>query len=272
VLTDFHGTLRGLLYDRGLIDRGEVDITFDAPASPWISGRTRPTLSFFLYDIEENTELRNTSMQTSRGNGVGIHRMPPRRFDLRFMVSAITTEIDDEHLLLWRALVTLMKYPTIPSELLPESVRGYDLPVSAKVTKPNDSPRPLDIWGALEAPPRPALLYVATVPVDLEVVLQSPLVLTRITRYARGVSGDVSSAERGVHVGGVVRDRQGQPLAGARVAAAGQLYEATTSAEGQFVLPDVGAGPVTIRVSHAGRPEKQVTFAIPSDQYEIVVD
>ena len=149
MLTDFHGTLRGLLYDRGLIDRADVDIAFDAPARPWIGGRTRPTLNFFLYDIEENTDLRNTGMQTARGNGVAVHRMPPRRFDLRFMVSAITNEIDDEHLLLWRALVTLMKYPTIPTELLPDVVRGYDLPVATKVTKPNDSPRPLDIWSAL---------------------------------------------------------------------------------------------------------------------------
>ena len=269
MLTDFHGTLRGLLYDRGLIDRADVDIAFDAPARPWIGGRTRPTLNFFLYDIEENTDLRNTGMQTARGNGVAVHRMPPRRFDLRFMVSAITNEIDDEHLLLWRALVTLMKYPTIPTELLPDVVRGYELPVATKVTKPNDSPRPLDIWSALEAPPRPALLYVMTVPVDLEVMLEAPLVLTRTARYTRNGGGP---ADQGVHIGGVVRDRQGRPLVGARVAAAGRSFEATTSAEGEFVLPDVGSGPVTLRVSPDGGPEKQVTFEVPSDQYEIVVD
>jgi hypothetical protein len=209
-------------------------------------------------------------MQTARGNGVGIHRMLPRRFDLRFMVSAITSVIEDEHLLLWRALVTLMKYPTIPPELVPEAVRVYDLPVATKVTKPNDSPRPLDIWSALETPPRPALLYIVTLPVDLDVKLESPLVLTRTARYLR--TRDGGSAEQGVHIGGVVRDREGNPLAGARVAAAGKVFEATTSAEGEFVLPDVGAGPVTLRVAREGRPEKHVTFDIPSDRYEIVLD
>ena len=46
-----------------------------------------------------------------------------------------------------------------------------------------------------------------------------------------------------MHIGGVVRDKSGNPLAGARVAAAGQVFEATTSAEGEFVLPDVGTEP-----------------------------
>ena len=270
MLTELHATLRTLLYDRGLIDRAEVDIEFAAPAKSWINGRTRPTINFFLYDIDENTDLRNTAVQTSRGNGVGVHRMAPRRFDLRFMVSAITTVIEDEHLLLWRALVTLMKYSTIPAELVPPSARVHELPVATKVTKPDDSPRPLDLWSALETPPRPALLYVVTLPVDLEIMLESPLVLTRTTRYLRPLDG--GPVEQGVHIGGVVRDRRGRPLAGARVAAAGKVFEATTSAEGEFVLPDVGTGPVTLRVSREGRPEKRVTFEIPSDRYEIVVD
>jgi hypothetical protein len=270
MLTELHRTLRTLIYDRGHIDRGDVEVAFDAPARPWISGRVRPTLNFFLYDVEENTDLRNTSMQTSRGNGVGIHRMAPRRFDLRFMVSAITTVIEDEHQLLWRVLVTLMKYPTIPAELVPDAARVHDLPVSTKVTKPNDSPRPLDIWSALETPPRPALLYVVTMPVDLEVALESPLVLTRTTRYRRG--GDGAVADEGVHIGGIVRDRTGQPLAGATVAAAGESHEATTNAAGQFVIPNVDAGTVTLRVSRIGRSAKQFTFQVPSDRYEIVVD
>jgi len=274
MLADLHATLRTLLYDRGLIDRGDVDIAFDAPAKPWITARTRPTLSFFLYDVEENTDLRNTSMQTTRGNGVGIHRMPPRRFDLRFMVSAITTVVEDEHLLLWRALVTLMKHPTIPPELVPAAARVYDLPVSTKVTKPNDSPRALDIWSALETPPRPALLYVVTLPVDLEVAIVAPLVLTRTARYLRGAGDprDGAGAEHGVHIGGVVRDRRGQPLHGAVVSADGRTQQTTTSRDGEFVLPGIGAGPVTLRVTYEGRPETSVTFAIPSDEYEIVVD
>jgi uncharacterized protein DUF4255/carboxypeptidase family protein len=270
MLTDLHTTLRTLLYERGLIDRGDVDIAFDAPAKPWIGGRTRPTLNFFLYDIEENVDLRNTGMQTTRGNSLGVHRMPPRRFDLRFMVSAISTMIEDEHLLLWRALVTLMKYPTIPAELVPDTVRAYDLPVATKVTKPNDSPRPLDIWSALETPPRPALLYIVTLPVDLEIALESPLVLTRTARYLR--TRDGGSVDESVHIGGVVRDRTGHPLSGVRIAATGNVAAATTSTDGEFVLPNLAAGPVTLRVLRDGVPEKRVTFDVPSDRYEIVVD
>jgi hypothetical protein len=166
--------------------------------------------------------------------------------------------------------VTLMKHPTIPEALLPESVTTYGLPVAAKVLKHEDATRALDIWSALETPPRPALIYVVTLPVDLDATFTAPLVLTRTARYLR--MRDDAAAEQGVHIGGTVRDRKGRPLAGARVSADGRAFEATTGSEGEFVLPDVSAGPITLRVTREGRPEKRMTFEVPSDQYEIVVD
>jgi len=270
MIGDVNSALTRLVHERGLVPPDDVDIEFDPPVRSWVGGRTRPTLNFFLFDIEENTELRSTQAQTTRGNGVAVRRIAPRRFDLRYMVSAITTVVEDEHLLLWRTLVTLMKHPTLPESLLPESVTSYGLPVAAKVLKHEDAPRALDIWGALETPPRPALIYVVTLPVDLDLTFTAPLVLTRTARYARLRDG--VSIEQGVHIGGTVRDRKGRPLVGARVSAEGRAFETTTGSEGEFVLPDVDAGPVTLRVLRDGRPEKRVTFEIPSDQYEIVVD
>jgi len=173
-----------LLYQAGHIDPDAVDIVFEAPARAWIASLTRPTLDFFLYDLEENTERRQTAVQTSRGNGHGVHRLPPRRLDLHYMVSALTADVGDEHLLLWRTLVTLMQHPTIPAELLPAEIRALELPVLTAVDKPKDSARALDIWSAFDTAPRPALLCTVTVPVDLDIELTSPLVLSRTVRYA----------------------------------------------------------------------------------------
>jgi hypothetical protein len=272
MLTELHTSLQHLLRERGLLDAREVDIEFDPPIKTWVAARTRPTLSLFLFDIQENTELRQTGMEKSRDNGRGFHRMPPRRFDLRYLVSALTTDVMDEHLLLWRALVTLMKHPVIPVELLPASIRQYDLPVQAKVSKPEEGPRPLDVWSALEAPPRPALVYVVTVPVDLEIAIEAPLVFTRTARYSQ-VIDHPGTPDRTTHIGGVLRDKKGNPISGAQVSVEGQVTpEAITNAAGEFVLAGMPTGAVTLRVVRDRAAPKLVKVQIPSDSYEIVAD
>ena len=272
MLAELHSSLQHLLRERGLLDARDVDIEFDAPVKSWVSGRTRPTLSLFLFDIQENTELRQTGMETTRGNGRGVHRMPPRRFDLRYLVSALTTDVMDEHLLLWRALVTLMKHPVLPAEILAESIRQYDLPIQAKVSKPDEGPRPLEVWSALEVAPRPALVYVVTVPVDLEIAIEAPLVFTRTARYGP-VAGGAILPDVATHIGGTVRDRSGAPVPGAQVSVDGRVApEAVTNAAGEFVLAGVPAGAVTLRVARPQGKPTLVKVTIPSEAYEIVAD
>lgn len=272
MLAELHTSLQHLLRDRGLIDVRDVDIEFDPPLKQWVAGRTRPTLNLFLFDIQENTELRQTGMETSRGNGRGVHRMPPRRFDLRYLISALTTDVVDEHLLLWRSLVTLMKHPVLPAELLPEAVRRLDIPVQAKVVKAEDGPRPLDLWSALEVPPRPALVYVVTVPVDLEIAIEAPLVLTRTTRYTP-VTNPPGLPDVATQIGGVVRDRKGVPVVGAQVSVEGRVApEAVTNAAGEFVLVGPPTGAITLRVTRPSGSPKLVKITVPSAAYEIVAD
>src|SRR5689334_16423285 len=105
MLTELHTTLQQVLYQRGGIPADEVDIRFEMPTKQWVDSLTRPTINLYLFEMEENIELRQTANQMSRGNGQAQYRIPPRRFDLRYMVSVLTTVIQDEHLLLWRTLV-----------------------------------------------------------------------------------------------------------------------------------------------------------------------
>jgi hypothetical protein len=272
MLADLHVSLQHLLRERGLLDARDVAIEFDPPVKSWVAGRTQPTLNLFLFDLQENTELRQTGMETTRGNGRGVHRMPPRRFDLSYLVSALTTDVMDEHLLLWRAMVTLLKHPVLPVEFLPESISRYDLPVQANVSRAEDGPRPLDIWSALVSPPRPSLVYVVTVPVDLEIAIEAPLVFTRTARYAQVLEAGAGQ-DVGTHIGGVLRDRKGLPIAGARVSVEGRVApEATTNAAGEFTLAGMPTGAVTLRVVRDRSVPKLVKVQVPSDSYEIVTD
>ena len=275
MLDTVHNTIKQMLYAKGQIDPNEVDIEFNPPTKEWVNSRTVPTLNFFLYDLEENTELRQSdydkiSSKNAKGISSSIRRVPARRFDLHYMVSAISSVIDDEHLLLWRAMVTLLKNPSIPEQFLPENILKLELPVKGRVSQPDDGPRPMDLWSALETPPRPSLLYVLTVPVDLETGFESPLVLTRTARY-RLLEQESSASEVAFHIGGVVKDRLGAPLAGAKVNLLG--HDALLSDSlGRFVLTHVPAGEAKLEVSIDSKKPKVVKLEIPSDNYDVTLE
>ena len=275
MLDTIHNTIKELLYSKGQIDPSEVEIEFNPPTKEWVNSRVSPTLNFFLYDLEENTELRQAdydliSGKNAKGMASSTRRVPPRRFDLHYMVSAISTVIDDEHLLLWRAMVTLLKNPTIPEQFLPQNILKLELPVKGRVSQPDDGPRPMDLWSALETPPRPSLLYVLTVPVDLETGFESPLVLTRTARY-RLLEQESAAAEVAFHIGGVVKDRLGTPIPGASVNLIGR-DPLLSDALGRFVMTHVPAGEAKLEVSLEGKKPKTFKLEIPSDHYDVTLE
>jgi hypothetical protein len=71
------------------------------------------------------------------------------------------------------------------------AVRSYllalsgDPAITAKVGPYTDAPRPLDLWGGLDLPLQLSFLYAVTVPLDLQITIDAPLVLTRATRFTR---------------------------------------------------------------------------------------
>ncbi len=272
MLTDINQALARLLFEVGRIDQTAVDVSFTPPTRTWMESLRRPTVNFFLYDVQENIALRQASLNTVRGENSAIRRMPPRRFELRYLVSAIAPDIDDEHRLLWRTLVTLINHPHLPGDVLPEPLRALDSPLSTMLTPGSDELRTWSMWSALQQPPRPSLLYTVTVPVEMESAFDSPLVLTRTMRYTRA-SSSVNMPETHVEIGGTVRNRQSEPIAGATLTMEGGAgMPVVTDEQGRFRLT-VPSGEVTVRVvSRNEAPPMLVSFHIPSDRYDIVLD
>jgi hypothetical protein len=184
MLHEIHDAIRRLLYERGQISAYEVDILFERPTRELVDRLTHPTINLFLFDLQENTELRQNDFQVRRGDRQTAERyLPPRHFDLRYMVSILTTEIEDEYLLLWRVLTTLVRHAQFPPDLLSEELRAPDYFLTSKVSQEDEGERLSSVWNALGVPPRPALFYVLTVPVEMDTVEQTPLVLSRTMRY-----------------------------------------------------------------------------------------
>ncbi len=261
--------LRNVIYDEGRIGPADVDVRFDAPTKEWIQRLVRPTVNCFLYGVLENSDLRQTGFQSTRVNGHAERKMPPRRIDLHYMVSAHTTEKDDEHRLLWRVLATLLRFPELPDERLPDDVRQLGVPLAMRVAQEDDNGQLLGLWGGLGVEPHPAIACVITAPLDLERVIESPLVLTRTLRFARGLDGVAEHTE--TQIGGIVRDGHGVPLGGVTVAVEGSALRVQTNAEGAFVLRNVPSGPVQLRVARLDDIERTVNITVPSDSYDIVL-
>ena len=272
MLTSLHESLKRLLRQHGAINAEDVNIEFEIPNRAWVGTLTKPTINFFLHDLEENAALRKTNFEqiSPRGSPTTIAKAPPRRLNLRYQVTVFTSEVRDQHELLWRTTALLMRHHELPTELLPPAVAKLNLPINARVSQPEDGPRAGDLWNGLELPPRPALLYLLTVPLDLDLTLESPLVLTRALALQTTEGAQPGSAGRSATIGGTVRGPDGAPVAGVSVwrensAAPGAI----TDADGRYVLSNVPEGPLPLRVARPGGTPVRYDLSVPSGKYDL---
>ena len=66
MIADLDESIRQLLIAEMPLKNGEVEISFDQPKREWSSRLSRPTVNFFLYDLRENTILRQQSWERRR--------------------------------------------------------------------------------------------------------------------------------------------------------------------------------------------------------------
>lgn len=272
MLNAINHAVEALLRDRGLIDPLDVDVRFEAPSAEWVASLTRPTVNLFLFQLHENTEKRDSAPQTTVNGGRAERRMPPRRIDLHYMVSALTADVEDEHELIWRVLSTLMRHQQFPSAVLPDSLRTLAPPLLARVAPRDESRNLVDLWSALGGGPHPALCYIVTAPMDLAIAIEAPLVLTRTARYRSIASGQVSTGDLGIQIGGIVTNRAGNPVAAAVVTPQGSAEGSITTADGRYVLRGVREGPLMLVVTRSGEVAKTINVRVPGESYDIVLD
>jgi hypothetical protein len=185
MLTLIHNAIQRLLHERGGLDPQEIDVRFERPTRQWAESLTRPTVNVYLFDLVENTAHRSALPNINRGERQAEMRLPPRRIDLRYIVSAFSSAAEDEQALTWRSLATLLRHAVLPPELLAPEITALNLPLPVQLTHAESGPTPLELWSALDMPPRPALLFSVTAPLDLAVEFSAPLVLTRSLRLTQ---------------------------------------------------------------------------------------
>lgn len=262
MLSDLDQTIRQLLIQAGSLDSSEYEVSFQVPDREWSAGISRPTLNCYLFDIRENRELRQHGLEQFAQNGRAVGRQRPVVFfDLTYLLTAWTREVEDEHRLLWYALQTLLRFERIPDTYLQGELIGGDLPIYARTAMPEGVLKsPGEFWTALDNQIKPSLSYVVTLPVDRDRLAVGPPVRTARVR-ARELQ---EFNDRWGWFGGFVRDADGQPLADATVRVEGRSVETRTDAEGRFRLRIPGPGTFVLvaqRGDHVQR--RQVTVPEP---------
>ncbi|GAB4443594.1 MAG: hypothetical protein OHK0015_43870 [Chloroflexi bacterium OHK40] len=271
MFSELDETIKQILVHEGGMAPAEIEISFEIPNREWSAGIARPTINCYLFDIRENRELRQGGVQVERNgpNGTAARRRPPLRLDLTYLVTAWTRAVEDEHRLLWHALRTLMRFPTLPTGRLQGALGAHELPIYARVAQAESVLKsPGEFWTALENQLKPSLSYTITLAVDHDAVPAGPPVLTTSTSLRTIEVEGAGSAD--LRIGGVARDEAGEPVSGVELAIEGHGAPATSGADGRFTLRVPRAGEYTL-VARAGERVVRSTISVPAPDYTVTI-
>jgi hypothetical protein len=164
----------------------QVEVSFAAPDNQFPGGAvTLPAVDLFLYDVRENRELRSNEWLIERQNGIATRTPAPVRVDCSYLITAWSSAADnpaqDEHRILGEVMHTLLRFPTLPTDVLKGSLattQDYFLPTSS--LQPGRLQSLGEFWQALGGKPKAALNYTVTIAVARLEPTQAHIVTEKI--------------------------------------------------------------------------------------------
>ncbi len=189
MIHDLDQTIAALL-KRELRGRDEITVSFAAPDDQF--SVKPPAVDLFLYDLRENLELRGNDEFIEAREGLRAARVqPPVRVDASYLITAWpggggaqSDSSEDEHKLLGLVMRTLLRFRTLPRELMKGSLAADDLPLPVTTLHPGRLQSLGEFWQALGGKPKAALNYMVTLAIDVGEPVVSPLVTGKDIRLA----------------------------------------------------------------------------------------
>jgi hypothetical protein len=299
MLDDLDEVLRQLLVRELPIKNSEVEIKFDQPRREWSARLSRPTLNLFLHDIRENQKLRQAQPAWElqhNANGTVTQRRKPVRVDLHYMMTAWAAEAEDEHRLLGRALMALFRFPNLPDELLPESLKQQPVAIPFMVAQYDELRNPTDIWNVLDNEMRPAIALIVTLAIDPYLPTVTPLVRTRELRIGpapvprpKGVRQLDQRVEpdRFWTIGGTLHSTRPLEMETVRLTLVERGLDVRVQPDGRFAIGKLEAGEYTLEVFAAspaeyrpqggggqareGQQPRRFSITVPAADYDLEV-
>lgn len=166
---DLDRTLESLLKrDLTAILGAQVNVSFEAPDNDFAGAVKPQTIDLFLYDVRENRDLRNVEPWIERtGDGKAKITPAPVRIDCSYLITAWpgrdSNGTRDEHHLLGEVTRVLLRYPTLPQEVLQGELKSQELPLPTTTLQPGRLQSLGEFWQALGGKPKAALNFQVTI-------------------------------------------------------------------------------------------------------------
>jgi len=158
----------------------QVQISFATPDDQFPPQSVKlPAIDLFLYDVRENVELRTNEVYVERrGDGTAVRAQAPARVDFSYLITAwpSASAPEDEHHLLGEVMRVLLRYRTIPEEVLQGVLKDQSLPLPASSLQPGRLQSLGEFWQALGGKPKAALNYQVTLAIDTAAAVEVRLV------------------------------------------------------------------------------------------------
>ena len=143
-----------------------VDVSFEPPDSDWSAGVTKPTIDLYLWDVRRSAGDTESGFEIVEDeDGKKSRRAPKPRVDCRYLITAWTSEIHDEHALLGQVLASLLTHDYLPERHLAD-LYAKVRPLPTLSVASSGAQDQSDFWSALGGQLKPGLDLVVTATVD----------------------------------------------------------------------------------------------------------
>ncbi len=138
----------------------EVMVTFVPPSLEAINKIKKPVtktnwaiINLFLYDVQENLELRTSKWLVERqSNGKATKKRPPARVDCSYLITAWYQDeydIKTEHQLLGEVMKVLLRNRQLPETFISNDLEGQEIPLRLISLRPSNIQSPGEFWQAM---------------------------------------------------------------------------------------------------------------------------
>lgn len=260
--------LLGHLRDHGFDD---IDVVFDTPSKEWASKLTRPTVNLFLCDVRRSQLPGAKGPEGGRDGNRSTEKAPAMRVDCIFAITTWSKAVADEHRLLSQVLGVLYAHPILDDHLGPRfNSAGQSFSILASVGDQRPEQR-ADFWRSVGGVYKPALDYVVTLSVDSGTVTSRGPDVRSVRMRSMLADRPKGAVHEMAHIGGVVRDPDGEPVADAWVTVTNLGRIVTSDEEGRFRLSRITPGEHEVRIRDEEGRQATVTLEVPGAPLDVVL-
>jgi hypothetical protein len=168
-----------------------VDVTFETPTKEWSARLNRPTVNLFLWDLKRSSEHARAGVERVERDGVAMSRMALPVVELRYLVTAWTSDHRDERALLGGLLRAVLATRQIPPTFVPAELHET---LTMRLARTGETP--LDVFKLVDNTMKAALDVAVVTPFDIGVEQPLAAPVTEIGVHI----GDLTVPARAVEI------------------------------------------------------------------------